>query len=412
MEHAPSPAAPPESVETVRLLLDRHAEYRASSLNLIASENVISPAVAAALMGDLEGRYADYNGVDLGDRKYRGGRFVVELETLCSEIVCQTFGAEACELRAISGHVAGSALLLGLCEPGDLVLEVPQSGGGHRLGAKLAQARLVDLNVEFLPFDSRSFTVDADAARVQILERRPKLVILGSSSFVQPHPVREVAAACAEAGSILAYDASHVMGFLASQRFQDPLREGAQIVFGSTHKTLFGPQGGLIFGARDLVDSAAAGLYPPLVTNHHPFRLPALIVALAEHAAFGAAYVDQLGLNVRAFEDALRGSGISLAGSPSRSHTVLVALEGASGEDAALRLEASGIICNQTRLPDDLGASGLRFGLQELTRRGGLEAEAARAGLLVADVLAGSVPADDIRALAVSLPGMAFSFGI
>src|SRR5262245_1395622 len=393
------------TVGSVSALLRAHEEYRTGCLNLIASENVLSPTVASALAGDLEGRYGDYIGVDPTARKYRGGRYLVELEELCRELVCATFDAEACELRAISGHVAGSALLLALCRPGDLVLEVSQAGGGHRLGAKLAEAQLVDLDVEFLPFDAATFTVDGSAAADLIVARRPRIVILGSSSLVIPHPVEQVAAACAAAGSLLVYDASHVMGFLAAGRFQDPLREGAALVFGSTHKTLFGPQGGLLFGAREIVERAAGGLYPPLVTNHHPFRLPALAVALAEHAEFGAAYIDQILANAHALEDELIAEGHIVVRAPTQSHTVLLALPGGSGADAALTLEASGIICNQTRLPEAWGREGLRFGVQELTRRGGTVSHAVAAGELIAGALAGNDVSREVAALAATLPG-------
>lgn len=399
-----------ETARAVRELLAAHADYRASCVNLIASENVISPTVAGALSGDLEGRYADFIGTDLTSRKYRGGRYVIELELLCSELICRIFGAEACELRAISGHVAGSAVLLGLCRPGDLIMEVGQEGGGHRLGAKLTEAGLIDLEVEFLPFDASAFTVDAGAAAEMIVERRPRLVILGSSSFVRPHPVREIALASTTVDATLVYDASHVMGFLAAGRFQDPLREGAQLVFGSTHKTLCGPQGGLIFGARELVDRVSAGLYPPLVTNHHPFRLPALAIALTEHAEFGAAYVNQILENANAFGEALAAHGLTVVGTPAQSHTVLLGLPGRSGADAALMLEQAGIICNPTWLPGQLGREGVRFGLQELTRRGGRPDQAAAAGDLVVRALAGDDVAREVAALARELDTIAFAW--
>src|SRR3954447_13194932 len=103
--------------DRARSLAARHGAYRSGCLNLIASENVISAAVAGTLAGDLEGRYADYTGTDLHARKYRGGRYVVEGEELCAAVVCETFQARACELRAISDHVAGNAVLMGLCRP-------------------------------------------------------------------------------------------------------------------------------------------------------------------------------------------------------------------------------------------------------------------------------------------------------
>jgi glycine hydroxymethyltransferase len=375
-------------------LRDAHATYRDGCLNLIASENVVSPAVAGALAGDLEGRYADFTGSDPKARKYRGGRYVIEIEALCAQLVQRTFNCDACELRAISGHVAGNAVLMAVCRSGDLVMEVGQEGGGHRLAAKLAEAPLIDLDVEFLPFDPLAFNVDTSAAIARIEERRPRMVILGSSTFLHPHPVAELAPVCRDVGAVLAYDASHVMGLLAASRFQDPLREGADIVFGSTHKTLFGPQGGLIFGNEQMVTAAASALYPPLVTNHHPFRIPALCVALAEHLAFGEAYADAVVSNARAFAATLETEGLTVAGGGTDSHAVLLATPERSGADVASLLEQHGIIVNQSRLPAELGGEGIRFGLQELTRWGGRDAEAVEAASLVASALGGA----DVRA--------------
>jgi glycine hydroxymethyltransferase len=394
----------------VEWLHEHHGSYRRDTLNLIASENAISPAVARLLAGDLEGRYADYVGRDLTARKYRGGQHVVELEQLCGDLACELFEAEACELRPLSGHVAGSAVLMGLCRPGDLVLEVGSDGGGHRLGAKLAEARLIDLRVEFLPFDADTFTVDAPAAAEAIRTRRPALVILGSSSFLHPHPVAHLAAACRDVGAVLAFDASHVLGLIAGGRFQDPLREGAQVMFASTHKTLFGPQGGIVLGEEPVVADVSAAVYPPLVTNHHPFRLPALAVALCEHAQFGRDYADAVIANANAFLGAATSAGLDTVQPTTDSHTVLIATRGRPGAEAAASLEENGIICNHTRLPESLGVEGLRFGLQELTRRGGDERDAATAGELVARALRGASTSDGARELARRLDRIAFTW--
>jgi glycine hydroxymethyltransferase len=407
--HQPLPA-PAATARAAQRLKEDHQVYRGACLNLIASENVISPAVARAATGDMEGRYADFNGTDLHARKYRGGRFVIESEELCARAVLETFGAEACELRAISGHVAGNAVLMGLCEPGDLVMEVGQEGGGHRLAAKLAEAPLIDLRVEFLPFDPFAFNIDAAAAAAAIVARRPRAVVLGSSTFLHPHPVQVIAAACAEAGAALIYDASHVMGLIAAGRFQSPLQEGADLVFGSTHKTLFGPQGGIIFGGADMVARAAAGLYPPLVTNHHPFRIPALTVALAEQAEFGAAYADAVIANARAFSDELGAAGVPIVGGRTESHAVLVATPQREAAAVASDLEASGIITNPSRLPDEHGGEGFRVGLQELTRRGGDQAMAREAARLVAAALAGEVIEDRVRALTAELQAVHYTW--
>jgi glycine hydroxymethyltransferase len=398
-------------LEQIRSIKRAGDAYRARTLNLIASENVISTAVAAALAGDLEGRYADYDGTDLTARKYRGGRYVVEGEKLCEQLLLDAFpAAEACELRSLSGHIAGSAVLMGLCQPGDLVMEIGPNGGGHRLAAKLAQAPLIDLKVEFLPFDGEAFNVDVSGAQTAIRSARPRVVVLGSSTFLHPHPVAPIAEACAEIGAPLVYDGSHVMGLLVAGRFQHPLEEGADLIFGSTHKTLFGPQGGIIVGRRDLVERASAGLYPPLVTNHHPFRLPALAVALAEHQAFGSEYADQTVANAQAFSAALADAGEHVVGGVTESHAVLVATPGRSGAEVARQLEERGVITNASRPPEPHGDQGLRFGLQELTRRGADETVAAAAASLVSRGIAGEEVDSEVQELVGSLPGVSYTW--
>ena len=408
-EPAPSDGPSPEEVRAgLTGLLSRHEAWRANCLNLIASENVLSPAVHAALDSDLIHRYADYTGRDLGARRYRGTRYVVEIEREVNRLARQVFRAEHVELRPIAGHLAGAAVLMALCKPGDTVLEIGRDGGGHREAGKFAGSELVTLDVRYLPIDARRYNVDAAAAAKLIVETRPRVVILGSSNFLFPHPVREIRDALAALPeSFLVYDASHVMGLIAGRRFQDPLREGADIVFGSTHKTLPGPQGGIVFTNRpDLMAHISDVVYPGLVTNHHPFRLPALGVALTEMLEFGPAYADQVIGNSQALGVALTALGVSCVTDGSlppdgprysASHTLLLRVsEFGTADVVAERLEAAGIITTGGLLPDSLGGQGIRVGTQEMTRRGLRETDAPRVARLIADSLADRRPSGEI----------------
>lgn len=391
-------------------LLARHTAWRAECLNLIASENVLSPAVRAALDTDLVQRYADYTGRDLGARRYRGTRYVVEIEREVNRLARQVFQAEHVELRPVAGHLAGAAVLMALCRPGDTVLEIGRDGGGHREAGKFAGSELVALNVRYLPIDASRYNVDVAAAAQLIAETRPRVVILGSSNFLFPHPVREIRAALAGLpDTFLVYDASHVMGLLAGRRFQDPLREGADVVFGSTHKTLPGPQGGIVFTDRpDLIARISDVVYPALVTNHHPFRLPALGVALTEMLEFGPAYANQVIANSQALGVALAALGVSCVSDGSQppagprysaSHTLLLRVaEFGPADVVAERLEAAGIITTGGLLPDALGGQGIRVGSQEMTRRGLREADAPSVARLIADALAERRPSGEIAA--------------
>jgi glycine hydroxymethyltransferase len=385
-------------VERSRLgqLVAAHEAWRGRTLNLIASENALSPAVRAALHGDLVQRYADYTGRDLAARRYRGNRYIEQIEREAARIARETGRVEPVDLRPISGHVAGAAVLLGLCRPGDLVLEPGRDGGGHREGGKLATSALVPLEIQYLPFDPARYNIDVAATVRLIDERRPRLVILGSSNFLFPHPVSAIAEALKQhPGSLLAYDGSHVMGFLAAGRFQDPLREGADLVFGSTHKTLPGPQGGLIFSNRgDVMEAVGQATYPALVTNHHPFRIPALALALLEMQQWGGAYTDQIVANAQALGAALEAEGVPcvcVAGRYSQSHTLLACVgRFGSGEAIAGRLEEAGIITTAAHLPEYWSGEGIRIGVQEITRLGAAEKDMPLVARWIAQVVAGA----------------------
>jgi glycine hydroxymethyltransferase len=385
----------------LRALVDQHECWRGSTLNLIASENVLSLAVRSALDSDLLGRYADYPGRDLRERRYRGNRYIVEIEELASALAAEVFGAQFVELRPLSGHLAGVAALLGLCQPGDTVLELGREAGGHREAGRLTTSPAVPLRVEALPFDGIRYNVDTAAAVAQICRIKPRVVILGSSNFLFPHPVEPLVDAVHEYGGYLLYDGSHVMGFLAAGRFQFPLAEGADLVFGSTHKTFPGPQGGIVFSNReDLMKQVSGALVPGLVTNHHPFRIPGMIVALLEMKAFGTAYMDEVRTNSQELGEALSREGIpcvEVGGRYSESHCLLLRVaEYGSGNEIAARLEDAGIITTSTQLPAAQGGEGVRVGVQELTRRGADVETMSLVARLLADAVLTRRPAAQI----------------
>jgi glycine hydroxymethyltransferase len=407
-------------------LVHDHEMWRAATLNLIASENVLSPAVRTALDSDLVGRYADYTGRDLAARRYRGTKYVVEIEREVERLAREVFGAAFVELRALSGHLAGIGVLMALCRPGDVVLEIGRDGGGHREAGKFAGSDLVPLDVRHLPIDAGRYNVDPGAAAALIVETRPRAVILGSSNFLFPHPVREIRRGLADLpDSYLVYDASHVMGLVAADRFQDPLGEGADLVFGSTHKTLPGPQGGIVFTNRgDLIERVSNVVYPGLVTNHHAFRVPALGLALAEMQEFGPAYADAIIANSQALGAALVAAGIPCVTDGtvppdgprySRSHTLLLRVaEFGTADAVAERLEAAGIITTGGLLPNALGGQGIRVGTQEITRHGMTAADMPAVARLVAEALRGDRPAEaiksDVAAFAHAFPGVRFTW--
>jgi glycine hydroxymethyltransferase len=372
-------------------LVAAHESWRSRTINLIASENAISPAVRAALDSDLVQRYGDYSGRDLSARRYQGNRYIEQIEREVQAVARVNFHAAHVELRPISGHVAGAAVLMGLCRPGDRVFEPGRDGGGHREGGKFAAPGLIALDIQHLPFDPVRYNIDLERAIEQVRAQRPRIVIFGSSNFLFPHPVAEMAAFLKQElpETVLVYDGSHVMGFLASGRFQNPLEEGADLVFGSTHKTLPGPQGGILFSNRDdLMETICEATYPALVTNHHLFRLPALALALLEMQQWGPDYTAQVTANAQALGAALEASGVPCVcvdGRYTQSHTILACVSRfGKGAAVAARLEAAGIIAGAAHLPEYWGVEGLRLGAQELTRLGAKPEHMAQVAMWIA----------------------------
>lgn len=393
-------APTPKPLQPIQDLCAAHHAYRAHTLNLIASENVMSPWVERSVDLGLGHRYGDYRGTDPAARKYTGNRHLTALDLAARDAIQQLFGCRHAELRPLSGHVAGIAVLMACCRPGDLVLELDAPGGGHRLARKLNEAPLCPLTVESLPFDPVAYNIDVDRTVALIRERRPRVVILGSSLFLFPHPVRPLADALNEYGGILQFDASHVLGLIAGGAYPNPLKGGAHVITSSTHKTFAGPQGGVLLADDTaLFNRIAPAIYPAIVTNHHLHRLPALAAVAAEWREFGREHAATVVANARALATALAAESLPVIGAAhgyTATHTVLLA-----SPDAALvgdRLEAADILATPVGLPAELGGGCLRFGVQEITRRGFTAAQAPAVARLIAAAWRGERPAAEISA--------------
>ena len=383
-------------------LVTAHEQWRGGCLNLVASENIHSPLLGRLLASDLSGRYGDYSGRDLRRRRYQGTRYITEIEELADRLARSMFGARYVELRPLSGHLAAVAAILALARPGDMVLEVDRNGGGHRTAGKLSASTHFPLVVRGLPFDPHEHTVDAERTVALMRELRPRLVILGSSTFLFPHPVSAVADAARELGeTVVIYDGAHVLGLIAAGRFQAPLAEGAHLLVSSTHKVFPGPQGGLILSDDEtLITEISEAVHPGLVANHHLAHVAALAAALVEMRETGDAYARRTIENAQALGAALAERGASVVGAHrgyTQSHTVVI--RPPSGQDAALaadQLEAAGIITTVCALDASLGGAGLRLGVQEITRMGATPPVIDDVADLIAEVLIRRRPPEGI----------------
>jgi len=400
------------SISDIDRILTKHDHWRGQCLNLIAAENIASPTVRRYLSCDFGGRYPTY-GDDPAERNYRGSRFMAEMEIAALELAKRVYTAEFVDFRPLGGEMAGVAVILGLVNAGDTVFETGRAFGGHRVAGRLVSANaLRDLFcVEDIPYDPETYDIDVQAMIEKMLRLRPKLVILGRARILFPETIEPLRAVADEIGAYLAYDFSHINGLVAGKAFPNPLEQGVDVVMGSHHKSLPGPQGGLYLTRReDIYHKVRRGLYPPLVTNHHLERAPALAATYLEMLEFGEAYAAQVVRNSAALGKALYDMGLEALYSErgfSRSHQVLVDVDKfGGGEEVSKLLEQANIIIGPAAIPKDLTgdgkfASGIRLGTQELTRIGAVEGDMEKVASLIHRVLVeGSHPSSVVQEVA------------
>lgn len=342
--------------EVLRLAAS-YERYRRTTLNMIPSENALSDDVLAALASPMAGRYAGFPETYGGSGKFH------EIWERCEGLARSVFRCRGASVVPVSGHVAGMMALEALAKRGASVASVPPSHGGYRGYSQPYVPAILGMEALELPFDPAAMNVDVEKAVVLVRREKPAVTVLGATVFLFPHPVKEIAEAAHAYGGKVVYDASHAMGLLAGSVFQDPLREGADVVVGSTHKTLFGPQGGIMFSDdEETVMRVAEGYAYRFVDNFHLNRVAALGVALEEVMLHGARYARDVVANSRTLAGALHAAGLPVAGAAdgfTRSHQVLLPA-GAKGVETMGRLEEAGIIVD----------SRVRFGTNETTRRG------------------------------------------
>ena len=352
--------------------------YR-DSLPMIASENILSPMVAKAVNSDLHGRYAE--GLP-GKRYYQGCDDFDSIESLGIESAKRVFNCNFTNIQSTSGTVSNIAALKALAKPGDTITAVSTADGGHISHARMGAVGVRGLGLVTYPWDIDRMEPDIDASIKIIRETKPNLALFGQSVFLFPTPLRELADAAHEIGAKVMYDGAHVLGLIAGGQFQDPLREGADVMTGSSHKTFPGPQGGFVLSDssdekfhRKLNNS----IIPGTCSSYHLHHVAGKAVALAEFEEFGSDYAKNIVSNAQSLASALAAEGFDVLAEDrgyTASHQVLTRhgeIDSGAGRKAADLLEKSGIITNMNMLPGDTKAmqpSGLRLGVPELTRVG------------------------------------------
>jgi glycine hydroxymethyltransferase len=346
-------------IDEILSLVEKHEEWRGKRcLNLIPSENVMSPTVRGLLSSELGHRYT------ARDRFYMGTHFTDEIEQYGEELAKKVFRAETADLRPLSGHIADLIFLASFTKPSDTLMCVSPDDGGYPGMWENGLAGLFSLKAVPFPFSKHDMNIKVEEAKEAIRRIKPKIVIFGASHITFPHPVKELAEIARENGAIVGFDGSHVMGLIAGEQFQDPLREGAHALFGSTHKTFFGPQGGIFLADKEHGEFVKSKIYPTFVDNAHWNRIAALTLALAEMEKFGKAYAEQVIRNSQTLAKALHDYDFPVICQHlgfTRSHQVILDYgDCEKGRAFAEKLQRANIIVDCV----------VRIGTCEVTRRG------------------------------------------
>ncbi len=305
----------------------------------------------------------------LGNFVYRGLDHVSAMEASAIHVCQAMFGAAWVEFRCLSGIHAMQTTVATLTKPGDTVMRIATKDGGHFLTETIC--RLFGRRSCTFVFDRRTRRLDIEATARVIRDKRPALLYLDLMNYLFPFPVKELREIAD--GVPIVYDASHTLGLIAGGQFQSPLREGADILQGNTHKTLFGPQKGLILGNDEsLMDQVIYGLSTGLVSSQHTAETMALFVALHETYYYGREYAIRTVANAQFLARALYEGGLSVL-EPERgftaNHQLFVDLRPiGSGPSVLDRLIRANISANRTIAFEHLDA--LRIGVQEVTRYG------------------------------------------
>jgi len=383
-----------KSYDKVFTLLREHSEFFNKSLPLIASENITSPAVREALTSDFGHRYAE--GWP-GERVYAGCKYIDQVEILAMELAKEIFRAEYVDVRPVSGVCANLIMYTAFTEPGDRVMALSIPTGGHISSGKKrlwgTAGAVHGLKVDYFDYDDEALNIDVDKS-VKTIRRMEKrgdhinLYLFGASVFPFSHPVKEFTELAAEYNAKIAYDAAHVAGLIGAGLFQDPLREGADCLQTSTHKTFFGPQRGMVASWEKYSETLRNAAFPANLSNHHLHTLAAFAVALCEFKEFGRSYSEQVIKNAQALGQALHERGFKVLGekeSFTKSHVLLIDVLNTpmkNGYKVETEFEKAGIVVNRNLLPYDIREGrhfmepgGIRIGTSETTRLGMKESE-------------------------------------
>lgn len=392
-------------------------------INLIPSETTPSLLVKICEIADPSGRYAEHRTMKGSEVYfYQGIDFIRDIEDEARAAICDFFNCSQAELRPISGQMANEVVFKAVTKfinsrdntefaRMSCVMNNDLGKGGHLSSQPMgALFNYVAPNPETGKENCINFPVRADNPyRIDVPKMldmldtyKPDLAVFGKSMFLYPEPIKEFHDAVKEweKPPLIMFDMAHVLGLYGA--FQTPLEEGADVITGSTHKTFFGPQRGVIVSNLDKQSpfrkvwlEVKSRAFPGSTSNHHLGTLVALLMAAYEMNEFKQAFQNQVIKNAKAFAKHLASAGIPVEGDPgdgyTQTHQVVLRISRfGEGQNIARKLEENNIVCNYQALPDDdtfLSSSGLRMGVQEMTRYGMKEKDFEPVAGFIADII-------------------------
>ena len=357
----------------VKAVIDQELMRQRDKLEMIASENIVSQAVMEAQGSVLTNKYAE--GYP-GKRYYGGCEHVDVVETLAIERAKRLFGAEHANVQPHSGSQANFAVYFAMLKPGDTIVGMNLSHGGHLTHGSPVNVSGTYFNVVPYGVNAETQQIDYDEFRKIVLEAKPKLIIAGGSAYSRQIDFKKMADVAHEVGAIFMVDMAHFAGLVAAGLHPNPV-EYADIVTTTTHKTLRGPRGGMILCKEEYAKAIDKAVFPGIQGG------PLMHVIAAKAVALGEAlqpefkvYAQQIIDNAKALAAALQDKGLTIVSGGTDTHVMLVDVRstGLTGKEAEHLLDEVGITCNKNTIPFDPASpfvtSGIRLGTPALTTRG------------------------------------------
>ncbi len=358
--------------------MGRELARQRQNLELIASENIVSPTVMAAMGSILTNKYAE--GLP-GKRFYGGCVNVDEIETIAIERAKKLFGAEAANVQPHSGTQANMAVYFALLKPGDTVLGMSLAAGGHLSHGSPANMSGKYFNAVSYGVDDETHRINYDEVRRLALEHKPKMIVAGASAYSRLIDYEKFAEIAQEVGAYLMTDMAHIAGLIAAKEIPSPVPY-CDVVTTTTHKTLRGPRGGLILCKEKYIKDINKAVFPGIQGGplEHDIAGKAVCLGEALKPEFKE-YQHQIILNCRALAKALEARGFNLVSGGTDNHLVLIDLRNynITGKEFEKRLDEVNITVNKNAIPNDpespFVTSGVRVGTPSVTTRGFKEAD-------------------------------------